>query len=395
MSYPTLKLLDDLKKEIQNLVGREISNSFISKILTGQVSRHFESKKTLVKNYAKKGKVYLISTEVLKEYKKNLKIAFEINYNNSNFENIFSNYNQNNTLKEYIRSTINNNPQLNLTYFQVINSKEKAYWLGWIFAEGHINKNGGLQVEIGLKDEILVINFAKAISYEVTNIIYKNRINNNGVEIDTCLITFQNSCFINYLLDKCLVKGKKSRLIKLPEFGDIHIAQVRELYLAFLLGYFDGDGQQGSSRIYSTSYRFLDQIKIKFNLKSKISRQIYITKYGSKRFKYSIFLTADLFNEMLNNFQYSLKRKKIKLVDSVLRAQQLENAREMRNIKFKFTKEELQKLLFEMPKSQIALLHEKKFGITIGRTTVSRYCKHWELEMPPTNYWRKHKYLES
>ena len=48
-----------------------------------------------------------------------------------------------------------------------------------------------------------------------------------------------------------------------------------------------------------------------------------------------------------------------------------------------------------MPKSQIALLHEKKFGITIGRTTVSRYCKHWELEMPPTNYWRENKYVES
>ena len=395
MSYTTLQLLDDLKKEIQNLVGREISNSFISKILTGHESRHFESKKTLVKNYAKKGKVYLISIEVLKKYKKNLKIEFGINYNNSNFSNIFSNYSQNNILNEYIRSTLNNNPQLNLTYFQFIDSKEKAYWLGWIFAEGHINKNKGLQVEIGLKDEILVLNFAKAIGFEVTNIIYKKRINNKGIEIDTCLITFQNSCFISYLLDKCLVKGKKSRLIKLPDFGDIHIARVRELYLAFLLGHFDGDGQQGSSRIYSISYRFLDQIKSKFNLKSKISKQIYITKDGSKRFKYSIFLTADLFNEMLNNFQYSLKRKRIKLVDSVLRAQQLENARRMHKIKFKFTKEELQKLLFEMPKSQIALLHEKKFGITIGRTTVSRYCKHWELEMPPTNYWRENKYVES
>jgi len=392
MNYTTIQFLDDLKKEAQIVSGNMISNKNMSELLTGQADRHYEIKKTLVKNYAAKGKTYLISLEILKDYKKNLKSIYRNKYNYSNFEKIFSSYSQANTLKEYTNSTLNHNPNLSLNYFKIIDSKEKAYWLGWIFAEGHINKHGGLQIEIGLKDEILVIRFANTIGFERNNIIYKKRINDKGTETRTILITFQDSCFTGHLLDKGLIVGKKSRLIKLPDFGDIHTNQVRKLYLAFLLGYFDGDGQQSSSRIYSNSYKLLSQIKNKFNIESKISRQKYLTKKGYERNKYMMFLTAELFNEMLNNYQFSLIRKRIKLTDSFSRKEQLKKARELHRIKFMFSKEELQNLLFEMPQTQITKLHHKKFDIKIGRTTIYRYVKKWGLKTPTPNYWRINKY---
>jgi len=391
MIYTTSEFLDDIKNEIQKLVGQEVTNLQISKILVGEESRHYESKKTQAKRASKKSKNYLISKEILKVYKKNLKNKFKGDYFDSNLEEIFRIYYQFNNLKEYAKSTLNFNPDLNLDYFETIDSKEKAYWLGWIFAEGHISKRGSLRIEIGLKDEQLLYRFAKSIGFNPDNILYKNRLQ-NGVEIKTCRITFQNSFFIKCLLNKGLVKGKKSRVIKLPEFGNNKQKAVRELYLAFLLGYFDGDGSQGTSRIFSSSIQFLLQIKKLFNLKTKIGNRKHITADGSEILVYSLFLTADLFNEMLNNFHYSLKRKRIRLVDSKSRAKQLEKTRKMRKEKFMFSKVELQKLLFEMPQTQIVLLHKYKFDIKIGRTTIYRYSKKWKLKKPDPNRWKGLRY---
>lgn len=393
MIYTTNQLLDDLKLEAQILSGNVFTNKIMSELLTGQKGRHYEIKKTLVKNYEKKGKTYLISLEVLKEYKKNLKSVFKNEYMHSNFEKIFSSYCQANILKEYTLSTLNYNPNLNLNYFEIIDSEEKAYWLGWLFAEGHITKHGGLQIEIGLKDEILALEFAKTIGFKQSNLKYRTRINDSKSK--TVLITFQNSYFTGHLIKKGFPIGKKSGVITLPNFGDIQFKNIREQYLAFLLGYFDGDGQQGSSRIYSNSYQFLYQIKEKFKIKSKISKWNYMTKDGNQKTKYMIFLTADLFNEMLYNYKNSLKRKRIRLIDSMLRAEQLEKARAKRQNKFLFSTETLQNLLFKMPKTQIALLHQKIFGIKIGRTTVDRYARKWGLKMPPMSYWKGRKGITS
>jgi len=394
MIYNTIDFLDDLKKEAQKLMpGIIVTNKIISELLTDQRERHYESKKSLVERYAKNEKIYLIAEDVLEGYEASLRSCFKHKYQQSNFNWIFKRYCQANTLKKFAKSTLNYNPNLNLDYFDIIDLKEKAYWLGWIFAEGHITKRGGVQIEIGFKDEILVIRFAKAIGFELSNIIYKNRIRDDSSETTTVFITFQNSCFIGHLLDKGLVKGKKSEFITLPDLGDIHNERVRELYMAFLLGYFDGDGGEGSSRIYSNSYEFLYQIKKKFRIDSKISELKYMTKDGDEKIRYMMFLTADLFNEMLCNYNFSLRRKRIKLVDSKLRAEQLERARAMRREKFMFSREELQTLLFKMPKIKIAKLHLKKFDIEIGRTSVDRYARKWGLKMPPAYYWTGKKFL--
>jgi len=396
MIYNTIDFLDDLKKETQKLMpGKIVTNKIMSELLTGQKGRHYETKKTLVERYTKNEKIYLIAEDVLEGYKANLKSYSKDKYQQSNFDWIFKRYCQANSLKKFAKSTLNYNPNLNLDYFDIIDLKEKAYWLGWVFAEGHITKRGGVQIEIGLKDEILVIRFAKAIGFELSNITYKNRIKDDRSETTTVLITFQDSRFIGHLLEKGLVMGKKSEFIILPDLGDIHNKRVRELYMAFLLGYFDGDGEEGSSRIYSNSYKFFYQIKKKFKLDSKISEQKYMTKDGDEKTKYMMYLTADLFNEMLYNYDFSLGRKRIKLVDSKLRAKQLERARAMRREKFMFSREQLQILLFKMPKIQIAKLHLKKLGIEIGRTTVDRYARKLGLKMPPAYYWTGKKFLDN
>ena len=247
MIYNTIEFLHDLKKESQRLMpGIIVTNNLMSEFLTGQKGRHYESKKTLVVQYTKNGKIFLIAEDVLEGYRAKLRSYFNHRYLQSNFNCIFKRYCEANTLKKFAISTLNYNPNLNLNYFDIIDSKEKAYWLGWFFAEGHITKRRGIQIEIGLKDEILVLRFAKAIGFELSNINYKRRNRDDGSETTTVLIKFQNSCFIDHLLDKELVMGKKSEFIALPDLGVIHNNRVRGLYMAFLLGYFDGDGEEGS-----------------------------------------------------------------------------------------------------------------------------------------------------
>ena len=191
MKYNTIDLLDVLKKEAQKLMPRsKITNELMSKLLTGTKGRHYEIKKTLVKSYKKKKKRYLIAEDVLERYIANLKSHFMDRYNYANFDVIIKKYIQANTLKKFAKSTLNHNPNLDLNYFNIIDSKEKAYWLGWIFAEGHITKKNGLQIEIGIVDEILVIRFARAIGFDVSNIIYKNRIRENRLILNK----LKNAC---------------------------------------------------------------------------------------------------------------------------------------------------------------------------------------------------------
>ena len=50
---------------------------------------------------------------------------------------------------------------VNEDYFEDINTKEKAYWLGVLYADGAINKNNS--VRLGMKDKDHIEKFKKAI----------------------------------------------------------------------------------------------------------------------------------------------------------------------------------------------------------------------------------------
>ncbi len=90
---------------------------------------------------------------------------------------------------------------------------------------------------------------------------------------------------------------------------------------------------------------------------------------------------------MLDNYEFSLKGKRIRLIDSISLRNQLTQARQMHQVKFKFSKEDLKDLLFKMPITEIVKLHKSKFWIVISRTTVYRYAEKWKLKSPDCYYW--------
>jgi hypothetical protein len=101
---------------------------------------------------------------------------------------------------------------------------------------------------------------------------------------------------------------RKSKIISYPRISN------RELELAFLLGYYDGDGRQHSTRISSGSIRFLQQIKSRFNLPYTIRLEATKGELADGRkirgTKCYMCLGPGLFNEMMQNYPHSMPRKR-------------------------------------------------------------------------------------
>ena len=168
------------------------------------------------------------------------------------------------------------------------------------------------------------------------------------------------------------VLHRKSKIIQLPFLSS------RELYLAFLLGYFDGDGEAGTSRIFSGSKRLLKQIKTKFCITYKIQKDIRETEEGEILSCYALSLGAELFNEILSNYERSLNRKRIKMITDL---------KEFHRIKFKdfvdklfFNKEDLNDLLWQLPKYKIPN------KLNISYYMLKRLIRYWNIKTPPQGY---------
>ncbi|MHA1255841.1 MAG: hypothetical protein ACTSPS_09615 [Promethearchaeota archaeon] len=355
-NFTALKLIDELRQELQKIITLEeqpkgkLSDKKLGFYLIGN-----ENHIIYIKSQIRKFPAYQIPLDKLEDYKKKLSFYFKIKSSNAN--QLINKYISLNDLRLSADRIYIHHPHLNINYFKLINSKEKAYWLGFLYADGFLEKNGSrLAIEINMKDEILINRFANAIGFNINYKYYpKGR---NSVKL-----RFKNYGFTKHLLTHGFIAGeRKSKNCELP------LLNRHELYLSFLLGYFDGDGHQGTSIISSGSKNFLKQIKNKFNL----SFVIKLYKNTTNR----LTLGTELFNEMLDNYQKSLPRKRIYL----LTKQQIgEKIR-----KFTGKKEKLKILVWEMSIKKISEIYN------VAPSTISYWVKKWNIVVPPKGYWLQH-----
>jgi hypothetical protein len=178
-----------------------------------------------------------------------------------------------------------------------------------LFADGWLSRQGR-HVRFGVsshkKDTLQLDRFANAIGFNLKYKYYpKGEDEKNLVKI-----RFMSRQFAYNLVNHGFIIGnKKSKHIQLPKLGS------RELYLAFLLGYFDGDGKVYSARITCGSKKFLLQIKELFNLNNVIAKKFSgktpIHGYVLHGMCYEMGFGKELFREMLANYPHSLPRKRI------------------------------------------------------------------------------------
>lgn len=121
---------------------------------------------------------------------------------------------------------------LNKYYFNKIESPDKAYWLGFILADGYLDNRGRFGIELEQKDIGHLEKFKEAIGYKRDIKIYHKK--STFGEQDNCRISFMNAQFTHDLI-KLGITLDKSNTGVFPKIS-------KELYPHMIRGYLDGNG---------------------------------------------------------------------------------------------------------------------------------------------------------
>lgn len=118
-----------------------------------------------------------------------------------------------------------NSIKFNNTIFDSVDTEEKAYWLGFIAADGYVGKNNEFEIGLSIKDINHLEKFKHFLNHTCD---VKTRSNK------TCRISFRNKYFVNRLKSIGIVNNK-SLILEFPQINN-------DLIRHFIRGYFDGDG---------------------------------------------------------------------------------------------------------------------------------------------------------
>ena len=134
----------------------------------------------------------------------------------------------------------------NSGYFKIIDTPDKAYWLGFLYADGGIqlrNKSYSLRINLKKEDDAHLYKFLKAI--DATSFKIKYTIKKTKDKIyEGCYVSICDKEMVQDLIDKGCAP-RKSLILKFPNENQVP----NNLLSHFIRGYFDGDG--------SISYRIV------------------------------------------------------------------------------------------------------------------------------------------
>lgn len=131
--------------------------------------------------------------------------------------------------------------------FDVIDTEEKAYWLGFLYADGNISSNGHrLEVILAIKDVDHLEKFRKFLNLETKVRIAKN----SGKGEFIARLSVRNKNIWTQLNNKGCVP-KKSLILQFP---NENVFANKNLIYDFIRGYCDGDGCL-SMRKYKTKIK--------------------------------------------------------------------------------------------------------------------------------------------
>lgn len=195
-------------------------------------------------------------------------------------------------------------------FFEKIDTEEKAYILGFVYADGCISKNT-FSIKLSIKDEDFLINIKNTLKSE-HKIIHTINKNGWGIGNESCSLSIVSKKMVNDLLNDGVFYNKSNIL----EFPSSSIVPENLLH-HFIRGYFDGDGS-----VYKATYAvgasfegtkmFLD--KLMNVLHEKIGTNSSVQKYKNKE-HYCIKigganLMKKFYNYLYNDAHIYLDRKK-------------------------------------------------------------------------------------
>lgn len=137
------------------------------------------------------------------------------------------------TLTKWVRESgmhinIDGKNRINTHTFEKIDTEEKAYWLGFLFADGNVGKNR-IELSLALKDTAHLEKFKKFMTWD------------GDIKIDNkvgrCRMYFCDKKMAEDLI-KLGCTERKSLTLRFPTEDQIP----KHLIYHFIRGYFDGDG---------------------------------------------------------------------------------------------------------------------------------------------------------
>ena len=212
---------------------------------------------------------------------------------------------------------------VNFDYFETIDTEHKAYWLGFIMADGCISKTSKsnkkpnrLQINISNKDINLLKQFCNDINMDTKNIkVYTPKGTYSTNKMCKIYINSQKLCSD---LSKYGIIQNKTGKEQIPDISDDMIPH-------FIRGFFDGDGctlmDNKTNKIHGIEFcsnqcflETLQNIFIKNNiLKEEHKKKITKEKRNNQNLHYLTYvrkyIVNNIFNYMYKNSTIYLKRK--------------------------------------------------------------------------------------
>lgn len=167
---------------------------------------------------------------------------------------------------------------VNENYFDVIDTEEKAYFLGLMYSDGYnCQSNGFFRITLVEKDGYILQKFKKALNSD-RSLIYNYISKKNKNWQNTISMTI-NSRYLCESLARHGCLQKKSLILRFPESD--HVPDY--LISHFIRGYFDGDGHISYNKI-NLSYSHHFNLVGSLNMIEKINN-IFINKLGINKRK--------------------------------------------------------------------------------------------------------------
>jgi hypothetical protein len=212
--------------------------------------------------------------------------------------------------------------------------------LGFLYADGFIRKgNGAMVLDLSEKDSDWVYKFCDVIG--VSHDRVKSRTHKKGYR--SVSVRIQSRQFTEHLVRHGCINAK-SKIIRLPELGS------EELDMAFLMGYYDGDGTAEGTEICSGSEEFLLDVVRRYGLRFEPKKGKTVS---------SLNLGADLKRRLIANYPDGMPRKR-----PMYRVSKKRKLRGPEPIqvprKFNVDKKELERLISEYTYVEIG----KKFNVS-------------------------------
>jgi predicted XRE-type DNA-binding protein len=201
-----------------------------------------------------------------------VKIAEQFNVNSSVITRILKSKDIESRGNDFYRTKYSFNEE----FFKEIDSEEKAYWLGFIYADGYVTQDRKLGIRISNDDYNHLEKFKNSINSNHKINVYNCSGGYSKSSNKLCQLVLTSE--INYLnLVKNGVEPRKSKILKFPD--DLK----KELIRHFIRGYFDGDGSVYTSNTsngvsFVGTERFLESLKINLPTNSKVNPYKYKNK---------------------------------------------------------------------------------------------------------------------